>query len=343
MSIIRPPVALLVFLAFGTALPAEEPAGLRPPFRWSLSAPLVRPADRPADPCISIKDPAVVRHDGKWHLFCTIRSEKRTHQIEYLAFDEWDQANVAPRHVLNLNDGYFCAPQVFYFSPHKLWYLVYQVSEKGRRQGLQPAFSTTTDLGRPDSWTKPKLMFPTDPEGVKSWIDFWVICDETHARLFFTSNDGKMWRSDAPIADFPLGWSEPNVVLQGDIFEASHTYRVKETGRYLTIIEAIGHGRRYYKAYEADRLDSGWTPIADSWERPFASSENLVPQSPPRWTDHVSHGELLRLGADERMEVSAKDFQFLIQGVADENYRGRKYGEIPWALGLLRVLPQAAD
>lgn len=325
--------------------PAEEPAGLRPPFHWALSEPLVRPFSRPADPCTSIKDPTVVLHDGQLHLFCTIRSEKRSHQIEYLAFDDWQRADAAPRHILTLSDGYFCAPQVFYFAPHKLWYLVYQVNEKGHRQGLQPAFSTTADLAKPDSWTRPKLMFTTDPETVKSWIDFWVICDDTHARMFFTSNDGRMWRSDAPIADFPMGWNEPTVVLRGDVFEASHTYRVKETGRYLTIIEAIGHGRRYYKAYDSDRLDGSWTPVADSWEKPFASSENLLPGARPRWTDHVSHGELLRLGSDQRMEISGNNLQFLIQGVPDDDYRGRKYGEIPWRLGLLRqrVLDKSPD
>lgn len=343
MSPVRFLLVWSVVSACGALRAADEPAELRPPFRWSLSAPLVRPAERSSDRCVSIKDPTVVRHDGKWHLFCTIRSEKRTHQIEYLAFDDWKNADAAPRHVLTLNDGYFCAPQVFYYAPHKLWYLVYQVSEKGHRQGLQPAYSTTADLGDPASWTKPRLMFSRDPESVKSWIDFWVICDETHARLFFTSNDGRMWRSDALLADFPLGWNEPKIVLQGDIFEASHTYRVKETGRYLTIIEAIGHGRRYYKTYDSDRLDGEWSPLADSWERPFASSENVVPDVSPRWTDHISHGEFLRLGVDERMEISVKKLEFLIQGVRDENYRGRKYGEIPWELGLLRALPPGAD
>ncbi len=56
----------------------------------------------------------------------------------------------------------------------------------------------------------------------------------------------------------------------------------------------------------------------------------------PRWTDHISHGELLRLGTDERMEISNVEPPFLIQGVADDDYRGKEYGKIPWALGLLR-------
>lgn len=38
------------------------------------------------------------------------------------------------------------------------------------------------------------------------------------------------------MADFPFGWSEPVLALQGDIFEASHTYRLKGCNQYLTIV-----------------------------------------------------------------------------------------------------------
>src|SRR2546430_1654515 len=53
-------------------------------FTWSVGPPLVWPAVRSEDPCHAIKDPSIVRYLGQWHLFCTIRSRKRTHQIEYL-------------------------------------------------------------------------------------------------------------------------------------------------------------------------------------------------------------------------------------------------------------------
>src|SRR5262245_28453748 len=77
-------------------------------FRWKCSAPLVEPVTRPEDPCRSIKDPSLVRYDGRWHVFCTIRSQKRTHQIEYLSFADWEQANASTRHVLAVTNGYFC-------------------------------------------------------------------------------------------------------------------------------------------------------------------------------------------------------------------------------------------
>jgi Glycosyl hydrolase family 62 len=330
------PIALAVFGLLAAGAPAADPPLLSPPYRWTLSAPRIGPADRPADPCHAIKDPSVVFHDGKWHLFATIRSRTRTHQIEYLSFADWSKANAAERHVLTLTDGYFCAPQVFYFTPHKKWYLIYQVSDPARKPQLQPAFSTTTTLSDPRSWTKPTFLFDKDPEGVTAWIDFWVIGDATHARLFFTSLDGRLWRSDTKLADFPHGWGKPQVVLKADIFEASHTYKVKGRDAYFTFVEAQAGDRRYFKAYTAPRLDGEWKPLADTWDAPFAGLKNLPGDRP--WTASVSHGELLRAGTDERLEVDPADVKLVFQGVSDADRAGKRYGDIPWRLGLLELV-----
>ena len=346
-------VTLVAFLGLagipGTGIPDDRPdSGAGPSravdnllsgqLRWLATGPLVTPAQRPGDPCHAIKDPTVVRFGGNWHLFCTIRGRQRTHQIEYLSFVDWRDADRAQRHVLKLTDGYFCAPQVFYFRPHRKWYLLYQAAEPKRKPSLQPAFSTTSDIGAPDSWTKPTLLFERQPDNVTAWIDFWIICDERKAHLFFTSLDGRMWRSETPLADFPGGWDRPRVVLRGDIFEASHTYRLKGLNRYLTIIEAQGQGgRRYYEAYLADRLDAKWKPLATTAERPFAGPGNVGFEG-RRWTDSFSHGELLRARRDERLEVDPAGLRFVFQGVSDELRRGKPYGEIPWRLGLLKAV-----
>ncbi len=304
-------------------------------FEWIVSEPLVAPIERPTDPCISVKDPSIVRFEGNWHLFCTIRSQKRSHQIEYLTFTDWAEPNKAPRHVLQITNNYFCAPQVFYFTPHKKWYLIYQASEETRKPSLQPAFSVTDKLDDPLSWTRPKFLYERHPENVKSWIDFWVICDESKAHLFFTSNDGRMWRAETRLSEFPLGWGQPEIVLRDDIFEASHTYRLKGANKFLTIVEAEGAGGiRYYKAYIADRLDGEWKPLAATKEKPFASAANIRFNG-AAWTDSISHGELLREGYDEHMVVDPTRLELLFQGVLDKDRAGKKYGEIPWRLGLL--------
>jgi hypothetical protein len=191
-------------------------------------------------------------------------------------------------------------------------------------------------MAAPGSWSKPTLLFAKQPGNVKGWIDFWVICDETRAHLFFTSNDGNMWRAETKLAEFPNGWTEPSVVLRADIFEASHTYRLKGLEKFLTIIEAQNGSRRYYKAYLADRLDGEWKPLAATREKPFAAPMN-VRDTGHHWTDSFSHGELLRAGYDEKLEVDPATLRFLFQGVSDDQMRGKKYGEIPWKLGILEA------
>lgn len=304
-------------------------------FKWTISSPLVSPVDRPADTVYSVKDPTVVYYEGRWHLFCTIRGQTRSHQIEYLSFDDWKNANAATRHVLTLSEGYFCAPQVFYFTPAKRWYLIHQVIDKSRKPSLQPAYSTTSNIAAPSSWSKPKLLFSKQPDNVKRWIDFWVICDATRAHLFFTSLNGRMWRSETKLTDFPAGWSRPNVALRGDVFEASHTYYLKGLNKFLTVIEAQAGGRRYYKAYLADKLDGNWTPLAATRDKPFASPVNTR-HTGTHWTDSFSHGELIRDGFDQTLTMDPADLRFLFQGVSDEAKRGKKYGQIPWRLGMLK-------
>ena len=304
-------------------------------FSWKASGPLidVSAARDAADPHVALKDPAIVFHEGRWHLFGTLRMKSGKVCMQYLNFTDWAQANAAPRETVSFTEKYHCAPQVFYFTPHRRWYLIYQLTDPARAPAFGPYFSTTTNLADAKSWTKPEPMVPNAPDKPK-WIDFWVICDAEKAHLFYTSNDGKMWRRETKLADFPLGWSEQSLALQGDIFEASHTYKLKGRDEFLTIIEAQSPGRRYCKAYLADRLEGPWRGLADTLAKPFAARENIRQSS--EWTASISHGELLRTGVDERMEVDPAHLRFLFQGVSDADYR-TKYGGIPWRLGLLEM------
>ena len=49
----------------------------------------------------------------------------------------------------------------------------------------------------------------------------------------------------------------------------------------------------------------------------------------------MSHGELLRSGRDQLLEVDPANLRFLFQGVSDREREGKSYGQIPWRLGLL--------
>jgi len=315
---------------------AGETSLLADNFRWTTGPPVLRPVLSGDEQWMSVKDPSVVQYEGRWHLFCTVRGRKRSHAIIYLSFSEWSQAGEAQQYILNCHKGYFCAPQVFYFTPHKKWYMICQAADDSWEPRYQPAYSTSTDISDPDSWTALKPLVGPKPANVKAWLDFWVICDKEKAYLFFTSLDGKMWRTRTNLSDFPVGWSAPVVALQGDVFEASHTYRLRGDQKYLTLIEAQnGYGWRYYKAYVADRLDGGWGTLTARKDKAFASMRNVL-QTDEHWTDSISHGELIRAGYDEQLEIHPADLRFLFQGVTNRDRQGKKYGEIPWRLGLLK-------
>jgi hypothetical protein len=307
-------------------------------FRWQSSGPLldVNAGRLAADPHVAFKDPTIVFHEGRWHLFGTLRKRSGTVCMQYLSFTNWTEANMAPRREISFTDKYHCAPQVFYFTPHRRWYLLHQFVDSERKPPMGPYFSTTTNLADVMSWTKPRLMLTNSPPDQR-WIDFWVICDARKAHLFYTSNDGNMWRRETALADFPFGWSAEELALKADIFEASHTYKLMGRREYLTVIEAQGNGRRYYKAYLADHLEGPWRGLADTIQKPFAARENVTQSN--AWTDNISHGELLRAGVDEQMEVDPANLRFLFQGASDEEYRGQRYGGIPWRIGLLEQVP----
>jgi hypothetical protein len=306
-------------------------------FRWTSSAPLLSARDVDGWPWHAVKDPSSVAHNGRLHLFATVRGSDRSHAIVYCSFTDWSEADAAPRRILPMHPGYFCAPQVFYFTPHQKWYLICQAANEAWGEPVyRAAYSTTDDIANPDSWSPLQPLFEPNPPDSRIGLDFWVICDDAKAHLFSTTNDGRMWRRETLRGDFPLGWSPPVLALQDDVFEASHTYRLRGRQDFLTIIEAQnGPGWRYYKAYVADALDGEWRPLAATKELTFASLLN-VEHPAGRWTDSISHGELIREGADESMEIDPAYIRgFVFQGVLDPDRRGKKYGEIPWKLGVL--------
>ena len=302
---------------------------------WEYTAPLIAPEEREQDPSRAQKDPSVVFFDGKWHVFMTVKLPNRS-AIEYCSFENWEEANESQRTILKVSDSdYYCAPQVFFFTPQRKWYLVYQMGVPGADK-MWVAYSTTTDINDPHSWTKAQPMLDggkQDPRKVGG-LDYWIICDAERAYLFLTSLNGKMWRLWTQLADFPQGFDHCELALEAKIFEASHTYRLQGQHKYLTIIEE--DGRRYYKAYLADRLDGPWTPLADTAEKPFAGWNNIRPaRGVDGWTDNISHGELLRDGCDETLTVDPSNLRFVFQGMWDKDKSGKGYGQFQWRIGLL--------
>ncbi|RUL88905.1 glycoside hydrolase family 62 [Tautonia sociabilis] len=278
----------------------------------------------------------MVFFEGRWHVFMTVKLPGRS-AIEYCSFERWEEADKAERTILEIcPTSYYCAPQVFYFAPHDRWYLIYQVGGMPGQTRMWVAYSTTETIADPGSWTQARPILDGGPEDPREagGLDYWIICDDERAFLFLTSSGGRMWRLWTDLDAFPTGFSHCELALQAEIFEASHTYRIKGQDRYLTIVEQ--DGTRYYKAYLADRLDGPWTPVADSADRPFAGSANIRPgPGVDAWTDNVSHGELIRDGVDQTLTIDPDHLRFVFQGMLDSEKAGKPYGAYPWRIGIL--------
>lgn len=330
----------------GIVASAAEPGGaaaaapaLTGPFNWVDRGPVVRPHVDETRKVVSIKDPSPVFYEGRWHIYATYAREEGEKDgrwgMVYLNFTDWADADKAERIVLDKFPqfaGYACAPQIFYFEPQKLWYLVYQTQN--------PSYSTTTDLSKPETWTKPQNFYDKDLK--RMGIDYWVICDDTHAYLFFTNDGGEFFRARTTLAEFPKGFDEPVVVLKDpvarELFEGSSTYRIKGTNQYLTLIEAANeHWTRYFKAFIADGLDGEWRPLAAEWGNSFADDTRVRSHDgKPLWTKGISHGELLRDGHDQTMTIDPANLSLLYQGLRPDFDRKLDYIRLPYQLGLLR-------
>ncbi|MCC7205307.1 MAG: hypothetical protein IT441_09530 [Phycisphaeraceae bacterium] len=305
------------------------------PALWEYSRPLMAAGVGGLKEGEIPKDPSIVYHDGRWHAFFTLKQQDRT-VTAYCSFVRWDDMAQAKVTVLPISDScYYCAPQVFYFEPQKLWYLVYQVGMAGRKM-MMVAYSTTRDVADPSSWTpaRPILDGGENDPRVEGGLDYWIICDDQRAYFFFTNLNGKLWRMWTKLEDFPRGFGHCELALQSVIYEASHTYRLAGLNQYLTIVEQ--DHRRHYKAYLADRLDGPWTPLADTEEHPFAGLANIRPAAGVEaWTDNISHGELVRQSNDQTLTVDPNGLHFLFQGMLERDKTNKGYGAYTWRLGLL--------
>jgi endo-1,4-beta-xylanase len=340
-------VAALVLSCLGVAAngagaaadASESIAGLPSSFQWSSTGPLISPKPDATHDIVSVKDPSVIRYKDRWLVFGTTANTAGDWSLFQTSFTDWSQAAAAPQHFLEeesaIGPGYRAAPQVFYFAPQKKWYLVYQT-------GL-PSYSTTDDPTKPETWSSPKHFQDRMPDiiaqniGNGFWVDFWVVCDEEMCYLFSSDDNGHLYRSETTARDFPNGFGNTQIVLQDAnrfaLYEASNVYKIKGTNNYLLLVEAIGSdGRRYFRSWTAKGITGTWTPLAATESNPFARSTNVTfPDG--AWTKDISHGEMIRSGVDQTMEIDTRCLRYLYQGM--DPAAGGDYSQLPWRLGLL--------
>lgn len=301
---------------------AEEPAENR----WRIADPTLTPGAAGTFLEVSVKDPTIVYHDDRWHLFFTARG-RNEYTTGYVAAKELTGLQSAKRHELPMIRGkgrYGCAPQVFYYQPQQRWYLIFQ----NRDSNYQPVFSTTADIAKPQSWSRPGKLIEKDSRA--KWIDFWVIADTTKAYLFYTQGHrGVMVRSTSLDA-FPTGWGEAKLVFD-NVHEAVHVYKVRDKNEFHMIYELNHGGVRAFGLATAGQLEGPWHKVTDR----YATGDQLqFAGSGKPWTEMVSHGEAIRTGYNQRMEYDPANCRWLIQGILTSQSKV-SYPSLPWKLGII--------
>ena len=332
----------------GSAL-ARRKVAVPHSFKWSSTGPLVGPKDD-GHGIAAIKEPSVVQVDGTYHVFATTIKPDGSANLVYLNYTDFSNANSAPFFYLEqsaIGKGYRAAPQVFYFAPQKLWYLIFQNGNA--------AYSTNPDISNPAGWSAPKTFFSSTPTLVQTntksggyWVHMWVICDKDNCHLFSSDDNGRLYRSQTSLVNFPSGMSEPVVALENTqnkyaLYEGACVYAIRDGAcpdKFLLLVEAFGSdGQRYFRSWTSKKLDGTWKPLADTEGNPFARSTNSVPAggATALWTKQISHGEVVRSLTDQTLPIDVCKLSFLHQGMAPATPGSTPFNSLPWKLGMLTL------
>lgn len=287
---------------------------------WYVDERVIRHAQANPYDYYGAKDPTIVYYGGKYHVFYTGANQSGGWQMLYTSASTIAGLKTAPRTYMSaIGESYFCAPQVFYYEPKGLWYLVYQDGTYGA------AYATTSNIADPYSWSGPKSF---GISGNMGW-DYFVVCDDSYAYMYNTPSDGSgnLYVRRTSLANFPTGWSSPTVSIT-DSFEGAHVYKSQADGKYYMVIEDMKDGR-YYELWTSNSAGGSWTKVAEKW-----AWRGNISYNADAWTTNVSHGEIIRSGYNQKMEITdINRVDFLIQGTTSLS---GPYQQIIWDLGLIR-------
>lgn len=287
--------------------------------KWKVSAPFFSARIDHSLDNVAVKDPSIVYYQGKYHLFYTAKS--KTNSGNKTRF-RTGCAYASAGTLDKLNDA--------------------------KRINIENVYG----------WSEAKEI-KTGKSDDGFWIDFWVICNEHHAYLFYSGQNGSLFRLDCPLNTFPerFSKSQPKIALsQQDadnsgswkMFEAAHIYYVKKENRYLALLEGayqhpvrtgdVDSRNRFIFGMTADSLNGKWERIEFEKDEFLAEAKNLFSEDGSRsHYTQVSHPELIRSGFNQKLEIENFDLTMVFQSFdGSEIPDSYHYNELPWELALMK-------